>query len=115
MACTNRSEYRTEAKRLGQTTGQDNSASHALKVGLPPSRSQAEAISSPALTPERHIISKPTPPRADVVIIGGGIVGTSLAYHLAKFGITDVVLLEPRQLTSGTPSLPPGPAAHRAP
>ena len=47
-------------------------------------------------------MSKPLPPRADVVIIGGGIVGTSLAYHLAKFGITDVVLLERKQLTSGT-------------
>ena len=37
-----------------------------------------------------------------VAIIGGGIVGTSLAYHLAKFGVTDVVLLERKQLTSGT-------------
>jgi 4-methylaminobutanoate oxidase (formaldehyde-forming) len=42
------------------------------------------------------------PSRADVVIIGGGIVGCSIAYHLAKLGITDVVLLERRQLTCGT-------------
>jgi len=42
------------------------------------------------------------PARADVVIIGGGIIGCSIAYHLTKIGITDVVLLERKQLTSGT-------------
>ena len=36
------------------------------------------------------------------MIIGGGIAGCSVAYHLAKLGWTDVVLLERRQLTSGT-------------
>jgi glycine cleavage system aminomethyltransferase T/glycine/D-amino acid oxidase-like deaminating enzyme len=42
------------------------------------------------------------PERADVVIVGGGIIGCSIAYHLALLGITDVVLLERRQLTCGT-------------
>ncbi len=42
------------------------------------------------------------PSRADVVIIGGGIVGCSIAYHLTKLGIRDVVLLERKQLTCGT-------------
>ena len=42
------------------------------------------------------------PGRAQVVIIGGGVIGTSVAYHLAKLGWTDVVLLERDQLTSGT-------------
>ena len=42
------------------------------------------------------------PTRAEVVIIGGGIVGCSIAYHLTKLGITDVLLLERRQLTCGT-------------
>jgi glycine cleavage system T protein len=42
------------------------------------------------------------PSRAHVVIVGGGIVGCSLAYHLAKRGCTDLVLLERRQLTCGT-------------
>ena len=42
------------------------------------------------------------PARADVVIIGGGIVGCSVAYHLTRLGITDVLLLERKQLTCGT-------------
>jgi len=42
------------------------------------------------------------PDRARVVIIGGGVIGTSVAYHLAKLGWTDVVLVEQGQLSSGT-------------
>ncbi len=42
------------------------------------------------------------PTHARVVIVGGGVVGCSVAYHLTKLGWTDVVLLERKQLTSGT-------------
>ena len=42
------------------------------------------------------------PDRAQVVIIGGGIIGCSIAYHLTKRGISDVVIVEQGQLTSGT-------------
>ena len=42
------------------------------------------------------------PAKARAVIIGGGVSGCSVAYHLAKAGWTDVVLLERKQLTSGT-------------
>ena len=42
------------------------------------------------------------PKAARAVIIGGGISGCSVAYHLAKLGWTDVVLLERKKLTSGT-------------
>ena len=42
------------------------------------------------------------PTQARVVIIGGGISGCSVAYHLAKLGWQDIVLLERKQLTSGT-------------
>ena len=42
------------------------------------------------------------PTHASVVIVGGGIVGCSTAYHLGKLGVKDVVLLERKKLTSGT-------------
>ena len=45
---------------------------------------------------------KSLPTEAEIIIIGGGIVGCSVAYHLAKKGIQDVVLLERKQLTCGT-------------
>ncbi|PST22238.1 FAD-dependent oxidoreductase [Mesorhizobium plurifarium] len=47
-------------------------------------------------------MTKPIPAKARVVIIGGGVSGCSVAYHLAKLGWTDVVLLERKQLTCGT-------------
>src|ERR1041384_7528716 len=42
------------------------------------------------------------PSQARVVVIGGGVIGCSVAYHLAHMGWTDVVLLERDRLTSGT-------------
>jgi glycine cleavage system aminomethyltransferase T/glycine/D-amino acid oxidase-like deaminating enzyme len=44
----------------------------------------------------------PLPSQARVVVIGGGIIGNSIAYHLGLMGMKDVVLLEQKQLTSGT-------------
>ena len=42
------------------------------------------------------------PQRAQVVVVGGGAIGTATAYHLNKIGVTDVVLLERKELTAGT-------------
>ncbi len=42
------------------------------------------------------------PSSAKIVIVGGGIVGCSVAYHLGKMGLTDVILLEQGKLTSGS-------------
>src|ERR1700744_285801 len=42
------------------------------------------------------------PDRARVVVIGGGVIGTSVAYHLAHLGFGEVLLLERDRLTSGT-------------
>ena len=44
----------------------------------------------------------PLPTHARVIIVGGGIAGCSTAYHLAKLGITDVLLIEQGKLTCGT-------------
>ncbi|RTE65127.1 FAD-dependent oxidoreductase [Amphritea opalescens] len=52
------------------------------------------------MTKQESSIQLPT--SAQVVIVGGGIIGCSVAYHLTKLGFTDVVLLERRQLTCGT-------------
>jgi sarcosine oxidase, subunit beta len=46
----------------------------------------------------------PAPQAADVVIIGGGVMGASTAYHLARAGVTNVVVLEADQLASGSTS-----------
>lgn len=47
-------------------------------------------------------MADPLPREAQVVIIGGGIVGASVAYHLTQMGWQDIVLLERKKLTSGT-------------
>ena len=47
-------------------------------------------------------MEKELPSGAKAVIIGGGVAGCSSAYHLAKFGWKNVILLERDQLTSGT-------------
>ena len=47
-------------------------------------------------------MKKTLPNSTKVVVIGGGVAGCSVAYHLAKFGWKDTILLERDQLTSGT-------------
>jgi glycine cleavage system T protein len=47
-------------------------------------------------------MSPVVPERAQVVVVGGGIVGCSIAYHLTRRGLTDVVVLEQGSLTCGT-------------
>ncbi|MCB0908442.1 MAG: FAD-dependent oxidoreductase [Nocardioidaceae bacterium] len=42
------------------------------------------------------------PTHAQVIVVGGGVIGCSVAYHLAKRGVSDVLLLEQNTLTSGT-------------
>jgi len=47
-------------------------------------------------------MSHSLPTHARAVIVGGGVIGTSIAYHLAQLGWKDIVLLERDRLTSGT-------------
>ena len=47
-------------------------------------------------------MSTAVPNSAEIVIIGGGIIGCSVAYHLAQFGCRDILLLEKSTLTSGS-------------
>src|SRR6187399_2897584 len=42
------------------------------------------------------------PGRAEIVVVGGGVIGASVAYHLTKLGKTDVLLLEQGHLSGGT-------------
>src|SRR3954468_6408270 len=42
------------------------------------------------------------PSRAEIVVVGGGVIGASVAYHLTKLGKTDVLLLEQGHLSGGT-------------
>ncbi len=47
-------------------------------------------------------MSDQPPVSAQVVVIGGGVMGCSTLYHLAKLGIRDAVLVERKKLTCGT-------------
>ena len=42
------------------------------------------------------------PKQTQVVIVGGGVIGCSVAYHLTRLGWSDIVLLERKELTCGT-------------
>jgi len=76
-----------------------------------------------APTPQlRHLRPRPQPrpvialpSQAHVVIVGGGIVGASVAYHLTTLGLRDVVLLEQGSLSAGPRGMPPASWASSAP
>ncbi|KAG8194546.1 hypothetical protein JTE90_013293 [Oedothorax gibbosus] len=68
------------------------SSSNAAPSAVPYKSLKKDDVSSPVAVPKE----------ADVVIIGGGIIGCSTLYHLTKLGCTNVVLLEKDQLTAGT-------------
>jgi sarcosine oxidase subunit beta len=53
-------------------------------------------------------VFRTVPPAADVVIIGGGVMGTSTAFHLAEAGVTDVVVVERGDLCCGSSGKPIG-------
>ena len=63
--------------------------------------------------PLEHVVplaipATPLPAAAEVVVVGGGIMGASIAFHLAEAGVTDVVVLERDTLGSGSSAKPLG-------
>ncbi len=52
--------------------------------------------------PEAQYVGGELPSRAEVIVVGGGVVGCSIAYHLTRRGVKDVLLLEQGTLTGGT-------------
>jgi sarcosine oxidase, subunit beta len=60
------------------------------------------------MTSAENVSTQTVPQAAEVVIIGGGVIGTSAAFHLAEAGITDVVVLEKNQLAAGSTALSAG-------
>ena len=69
----------------------------------PPSVSATEAPSvGYDSAPDEPASEVGLPGRTQVLIVGGGIIGCSVAYHLTKRGITDVTIIEQGSLTSGT-------------
>ncbi|XP_053557345.1 dimethylglycine dehydrogenase, mitochondrial [Bombina bombina] len=80
-----------------------------LRDCLLPARHTAPCIQHPCRSvstqgkeKQSSVLEKRWKDTADTVIIGGGCVGVSLAYHLAKAGVKDVVLLEKSELTAGS-------------
>jgi 4-methylaminobutanoate oxidase (formaldehyde-forming) len=61
-----------------------------------------EHLANRDIDPSSVIEPSALPPRSRVVVVGGGIVGSSIAYHLTREGESDVVLLERGRLTNGT-------------
>lgn len=67
------------------------------------SSSSSGTSGSSGISPSRTV-----PPTAEVVIIGGGVMGASIAFHLAEAGVTDVVVVERADLCSGSSGKPIG-------
>lgn len=79
-----------------------------LVTGARPLTTTRPAATTPAPQDERNagdarnMAGGRVPREADVVVVGGGVLGCSCLYHLAKLGVTNTVLLEAHQLTAGT-------------
>src|SRR5829696_6169393 len=70
--------------------------------GQPGSRPQPNAVATGPERSPRPVSSQDFPQIASVVVIGGGVMGLSAAYHLARSGVRDVVVIEQGELGSGS-------------
>ena len=97
-------------KGYEKALGEDKHLLAGLNVhkGMVTYKAVADVFGHEFVSPEKAIsklrlfMDKKLPTNTKVVVIGGGVVGCSVAYHLAKFGWKDTILLERDQLTSGT-------------
>jgi glycine cleavage system aminomethyltransferase T/glycine/D-amino acid oxidase-like deaminating enzyme len=78
------------------STTQDGAVPYAVDVTVP------ERLANRDLDAAGVLSASSLPDRARIVIVGGGIIGASIAYHLTRAGERDVVLLERGRLTNGT-------------
>ena len=72
-----------------------------MKLGRPLLRRALSSSNARALSSSDAPVTE-VPEKCEVLVVGGGIIGVSVAYNLAKRGVDDVVLLERHKLTSGT-------------
>ncbi|MDH5225369.1 MAG: FAD-binding oxidoreductase, partial [Actinomycetota bacterium] len=61
-----------------------------------------ERLANRDIDPSAVLAASDLPERARVVVVGGGIIGASIAYHLTREGETDVVIVERGRLSNGT-------------
>uniref|UniRef100_A0A8C5H6X6 Sarcosine dehydrogenase n=1 Tax=Gouania willdenowi TaxID=441366 RepID=A0A8C5H6X6_GOUWI len=90
------SAVRPPLSPLCRTSGRSYSSEHTKEKSVPYEKTLKHE-ESPSSGP-----TKPLPRSADAVVIGGGSLGCQTVYHLAKMGMTNVVLLERDRLTAGT-------------
>lgn len=76
-------------------------ALRSMKLGRPLLRRALSGSNVRALSSSDAPVTE-VPETCEVLVVGGGIIGVSVAYNLAKRGVKDVVLLERHALTSGT-------------
>ena len=86
----------------GHPAGQQPDPVRLLGLGHGTFRVGGGRADQPASSPSCWTMWCAMTERFQVVIIGGGVIGTSVAYHLAELGCTDVLLLEQGQLSCGT-------------
>src|SRR5258708_27393816 len=95
-----------DRRARGEVRPRAHLAAIGAKTSMPSGEPSVDRASLPARRPAAagagNRDSSGLPDRARVVVVGGGIIGSSVAYHLAHLGIRDVVLLERDRLTSGT-------------
>ena len=87
---------------LWRQHGRDHEVADEHRVALAGVAATAPGSAPDELGKEPYRVTNALPSQARAVVIGGGVIGTSVAYHLTKLGWTDLVLLEQGQLSCGT-------------